>query len=86
MWYRYSSNKNILNKYNLSSLQNDDKWFESVPQNIWTLIGTKIKIKKLLYLDKNTPKSNFIIYKNDKEIGKCETIEEALEKSEKYNA
>lgn len=86
MWYRFSSNKNILNKFNIDSIMINDNWFESVPENIWILEGTKIDIIKSFNIENNIPKVSFLVRKNKKEINKFSNIEKALEFAEKYNA
>lgn len=86
MWYKFSSNKNILNKFNIDSIMINDNWFESVPENIWILEGTKIDIIKSFNIENNIPKVSFLVRKNKKEINKFSNIEKALEFAEKYNA
>ena len=86
MWYRFSSNKNILKKFNIESIMINDNWFESVPENIWMLDGTKIDIIKSLNIESKVPKASFSVRKNKKEVKKFPNIEEALEFAEKYNA
>jgi hypothetical protein len=86
MWYRFSSNINILKKFNIKSIMINDNWFESVPENIWNLEGTKIDIIKSLNIENNVPKASFSVRKNKKEVKKFSNIEKALEFAEKYNA
>ena len=86
MWYRFSSNKNILKKYNIESILIDDNWFESVPGNIWILNGTKIDIIKSFNVVKGVPEASYSVRKNKKEVNKISNIEEALKFAENYNA
>ena len=86
MWYRFSSNKNILKKYNIESILIDDNWFESVPGNIWILNGTKIDIVKSFNIENGVPNTSYSIRKNKKEVNKISDIEEALKFAENYNA
>ena len=86
MWYRFSSNKNILKKYNIESILIDDNWFESVPGNIWILNGTKIDIVKSFNIENGVPNTSYSIRKNKKEVNKISNIEEALKFAENYNA
>ena len=86
MWYRFSSNKNILKKFNIESIMINDNWFESVPENIWILEGTKIDIIKSFNIEDYVPKASFSVRKNKKEVKKFPNIEKALEFAEKYNA
>ncbi len=86
MWYRFSSNKNILKKYNIESILIDDNWFESVPGNIWILNGTKIDIIKSFNVEKGVPEASYSVRKNKKEVNKISNIEEALKFAENYNA
>jgi hypothetical protein len=86
MWYRFSSNKNILKKYNIESILIDDNWFESVPSNIWILNGTKIDIVKSFNIENNIPVSSYSVRKNKKEVKKIPNIDEALKFAEKLNA
>jgi hypothetical protein len=86
MWYRFSSNKNILKKYNIESILIDDNWFESVPGNIWILNGTKIDIVKSFNIENGVPKTSYSIRKNKKEVNKISDIEKALKFAENYNA
>jgi len=86
MWYRFSSNKNILKKYNIESILIDDNWFESVPGNIWILNGTKIDIVKSFVIENGVPKTSYSIRKNKKEVNKISDIEKALKFAENYNA
>ncbi len=86
MWYRFSSNKNILKKYNIESILIDDNWFESVPGNIWILNGTKIDIIKSFNVENGVPKASYSVRKNKKEVNKNSNIEEALKFAENYNA
>jgi hypothetical protein len=86
MWYRFSSNKNILKKYNIESILIDDNWFESVPGNIWILNGTKIDIIKSFNVEKGVPEAFYSVRKNKKEVNKISNIEEALKFAENYNA
>ena len=86
MWYRFSSNKNILKKYNIESILIDDNWFESVPGNIWILDGTKIDIVKSFNIDNNIPVVSFSVRKNKKEVKKISNIDEALKFAEKLDA
>jgi hypothetical protein len=86
MWYRFSSNKNILKKYNIESILIDDNWFESVPGNIWVLNGTKIDIVKSFNIENGVPNTSYSIRKNKKEVNKISDIEKALKFAENYNA
>ena len=86
MWYRFSSNKNILKKYNIESILIDDNWFESVPGNIWILNGTKIDIVKSFNIGNGVPNTSYSIRKNKKEVNKISDIEKALKFAENYNA
>ncbi|MEY4573696.1 MAG: hypothetical protein RLZ10_2998 [Bacteroidota bacterium] len=86
MWYRFSSNKNILKKYNIESILIDDNWFESVPGNIWILNGTKIDIVKSFNIENGVPNTSYSIRKNKKEVNKISDIEKALKFAENYNA
>ena len=86
MWYRFSSNKNILKKYNIESILIDDNWFESVPDNVWILNGTKIDIIKSFNIKNGVPNASYSIRKNKKEVNKISDIEEALKFAENYNA
>ena len=86
MWYRFSSNKNILKKYNIESILIDDNWFESVPGNIWILDGTKIDIVKSFNIENNIPVASFSVRKNKKEVKKISNIDEALKFAEKLYA
>ena len=74
MWYRFSSNKNILKKFNIKSIMINDNWFESVPENIWMLDGTKIDIIKSLNIESKVPKASFSVRKNKKEVKKFPNI------------
>ncbi len=86
MWYRFSSNKNILKKYNIESILIDDNWFESVPGNIWILNGTNIDIVKSFNIENGVPNTSYSIRKNKKEVNKISDIEKALKFAENYNA
>jgi len=86
MWYRFSSYKNILKKYNIESILIDDNWFESVPGNIWILNGTKIDIVKSFNIENGVPNTSYSIRKNKKEVNKISDIEKALKFAENYNA
>ena len=66
MWYRFSSNINILKKFNIKSIMINDNWFESVPENIWNLEGTKIDIIKSLNIENNVPKASFSVRKRNR--------------------
>lgn len=77
MWYNISSKK--LNNTH-------KKWFEQVPDNIWNLTGTEYSISKSLDIEDNLPFNFFIVKKNNKEISKGKTIEEAFEIAEKNYA
>lgn len=86
MWYRFSSSKNILKKFNIESLLINDDWFESVPENIWILKGTNIFIRKSMTIENNVPKTSYSIIKNKKELEKSSDIKDALKLAEKLNA
>ena len=83
MWYRFSSNKNNIDKYNLSLLELSKDWFESVPENIWIYKSKKIKILKSIVVENNSVKNIFIVKKDSKELDKFNNIDDAVKFVEK---
>ena len=80
MWY------NIASKKNKPDLELDKIWFEIVPENIWVIQDSNIKIIKSIDIKNNLPSSIFKVFKESKEVDNFNKFDLAKDFAEEIHA
>ena len=62
MWYKFASKKVE------PGFKNNETWFEIVPENIWLLRNSEVKIIKSIEIKNNLPSSIFKVTKGSKDL------------------
>ena len=62
MWYKLAS------KTTEPGFKNHETWFEVVPENIWILQNSEVKIIKSIEIKNNLPSSVFKVAKGNKDL------------------
>ncbi len=80
MWYKIAS------KNNEPDFESNKIWFEIVPENIWIVQDSKIKIIKAVDIKNNLPSSIFKVLQENKEINNFDKLDTAKDFAEELNA
>jgi hypothetical protein len=80
MWYKIASKKNK------PDLELDKIWFEIVPENIWVIQDSNIKIIKSIDIKNNLPSSIFKVLKESKEVDNFNKFDLAKDFAEEIHA
>ncbi len=80
MWYKIAS------KNNEPDFESNKIWFEIVPENIWIVQDSKIKIIKAVDIKNNLPSSIFKVLQENKEINNFDKLDAAKDFAEELNA
>lgn len=80
MWYKIAS------KTNKPDLESDKIWFEIVPENIWVIQDSNIKIIKSIDIKNNLPSSIFKVLKESKEVDNFNKFDLAKDFAEEIHA
>ncbi len=80
MWYKIAS------KNNEPDFESNKIWFEIVPENIWIVQDSNIKIIKAVDIKNNLPSSIFKVLQENKEINNFDKLDTAKDFAEELNA
>jgi hypothetical protein len=80
MWYKIAS------KNNEPDFESNKIWFEIVPENIWIVQDSNIKIIKAVNIKNNLPSSIFKVLQENKEINNFDKLDTAKDFAEELNA
>ncbi len=80
MWYKIAS------KNNEPDFESNKIWFEIVPENIWIVQDSNIKIIKAVNIKNNLPSSIFKVLQENKEINNFDKLDAAKDFAEELNA
>jgi hypothetical protein len=80
MWYKIAS------KNNEPDFESNKIWFEIVPENIWIVQDSNIKIIKAVDIKNNLPSSIFKVLQENKEINNFDKLDAAKDFAEELNA
>ena len=80
MWYKLASNKSK------PGFKNNETWFEIVPENIWILQDSEVKIIKSIEIKNNLPSSIFKVAKDNEDLKKFNKLDLAKKFAEETYA
>lgn len=80
MWYKIASKKVK------PGFKNNETWFEIVPENIWILQDSEVKIIKSIEIKNNLPSSIFKVAKDNEDLKKFNKLDLAKKFAEETYA